>query len=140
MSNFSMVEDTPAHKYEVEALDDTISASITPHIHIKSWHIDVLIVIVGLLALFFFIALGGMFALLGPWVIYIGVLSMRKRPGPGKQLLRIIAAAGLLSLSVAALLAPDAREPWRIAGSVLGLLAGSSYLVVTFFSMRKTFR
>lgn len=140
MFNFSFAEDTPAHKYEVEARDDMISASVTPQISIKSWHIDILIVVMGLLALVFFIAMGGVFALLGPWVIYMGVLSIRKRPGLGRQILRVITGAGLLCLSAAVLLAPAPTGPWRIAGAILGLLAGSSYIATVFFTRRTIVR
>ncbi|HEU0000944.1 MAG TPA: hypothetical protein VFQ36_08605 [Ktedonobacteraceae bacterium] len=140
MPNFSIIEDTPAHTYEGEANKDTTYASKTPQIRIKNWHIDIVVMVVGLLSLVFFIALGDMFALLGPWVIYMGVLSIRKRPGSGQQLLRIVAAVGLLCLSVAVLLVPHASRPWCIAGAILGLLAGSSYLAATLFTMRKTLR
>lgn len=138
MSDFSVAGDTPAHKYAVEASDDTISTSITPQISMKSWHIDMLIVVVGLPTLIFFVTMGGVFALLGPWVIYTGVLSIRKRPGLGRQILRIITGAALLCLSAAVLLAPVHTGPWCFAGGILGLLAGSSYLTATLFTMRKT--
>lgn len=140
MPNFSVAEDTPAHTYEVQATDDTICASKTPQIHIKTWHIDIVVIVIGLLALVFFIAMGGMFALLGPWVIYMGVLSIRKRPGSGRRTLRIVAVAGLLCLSAAVLLVPHASRPWCITGGILGLLAGSSYLAATLFTMRKNMR
>jgi hypothetical protein len=138
MSDFSVAGDTPAHKYAAEASDDTTTTSITPQISMKSWHIDMLIVVVGLPTLIFFVAMGGVFALLGPWVIYTGVLSIRKRPGLGRQILRIITGAALLCLSAAVLLAPVHTGPWCFAGGILGLLAGASYLTATLFTMRKT--
>lgn len=140
MPNFSIAEDTPAHTYDVEATDDTTYASKTPRIRIKNWHIDIVVMVIGLLALVFFIAMGGMFALIGPWVIYMGVLSIRKRSGVGRQMLRIITATGLLCLSAAVLLVPHASRPWCIVGAILGLLAGLSYLAATLFIIRKNMR
>jgi hypothetical protein len=96
--------------------------------------------VVGLLALVFFVALGGVFALLGPWVIYMGVVSIRKRSGLGWQILRIITGAALLCLSAAVLLATASARPWCIAGAILGLLAGSSYIAPVFFARRKILR
>ena len=140
MSNFSVAEDTPAHTYEMRASDETIPAPVTPQIHVKSWHIDILMIVMGLLALFFFIAMGGVFALLGPWVIYMGVLSIRKSLGLGQQILRIITGVALLFLSVAVLLASAPNGPWCIVGALLGLLVGSSYIANVFFTRRNILR
>jgi hypothetical protein len=92
---------------------------------------------VGVPALVFFIALGGAFALLGPGVIYMGILSIRKRAGLGRQLLRIMTAVALGSLSLAALLAPVHTNSWCIAGSILGLFTGTIYLALTLLTMCK---
>src|SRR5689334_21770860 len=106
MSNFSLVEDMPSRRYEVAKSNATHAAQATSQTGAKSWQIEVLAIVVGIPALVFFIALGGAFALLGPRAIYMGVLSIRKRAGLGKQLLRIITAVALYGLSIAALLAP----------------------------------
>src|SRR5689334_8325998 len=98
MPNVSIVEDTPPHTYEVATSDARRIASATSHRDARSWHIDVLVVVVGLPALMFFVALGGTFALFGPGVIYLGVLSIRARAGLGKQLLPIITGAALCCL------------------------------------------
>jgi hypothetical protein len=85
----------------------------------------------------FFIALGGAFALLGPGVIYMGILSIRKRAGLGKQLLRIMTAVALCSLSMTALLGPVHTNPWCIGGSILGLFIGTIYLALTLLTICK---
>ena len=137
MSDFSIAGDTPAHRCKAEVSDETLSASALPRISVKSWQIDILLVILGLPALVFFVALGGAFGLLGPWVIYMGVLSIRKRKGSGGHLLRILTGASLFCLSAAALLASIHLRSWRVAGGLLGLLAGASYLATTLVTMRK---
>jgi len=137
MSNFSLVEDTPPHRYQEVETSSARFASATSQTGVKSWQIDMLVVIVGLSALLFFVALGGAFALLGPGVIYMGVLSIRKRAGLGRQLLRIITGAALCCLSAAVLLAPVHANFWRISGGILCLLAGSSYIAAVFLDRRK---
>ena len=137
MSDFSIAGNTPERTYEEDTSVDTIHAPVTSQVSIESWHIDILVVIIGLLALAFFIAMGDVFALLGPWVIYMGVLSIRKRSGSGWKMLRIITGASLLCLSMAVLLLPGHTGPWYILGGVLGLLGGSGYLMPTLITLRQ---
>ncbi len=137
MSNLLVAEDAPTHKYGVPAPADTVPALVKPEETIKGWHIDILVVVVGLLALFFFVALGEVFALVGPWLIFTGVLSIRKRPSSGRQLLCIVTGAGLLCLSAAVFLLPHHAGSWCAVGGVLGLLGGSGYLAATIVTMRK---
>lgn len=138
MSNFSLAGDTPPHRYRVAKSNDVHVASATSQTGVKNWHIDILVVMVGLSALVFFVALGGAFALVGPGVIYMGILSTRKRACLGRKLLRIITGAAVFFLSAAALLAPAHTGPWRIVGSILGLLASVMYLATTLLTRRKT--
>ena len=138
MSNFSLAGNTPPHEYRVAKSNGLRVAPATSQTGVKSWQIDILMVIVGLSALVFFVALGGAFALFGPGVIYIGILSTRKRACLGRKLLRIITGATVFFLSAAALLAPVHTGPWRIVGSILGLLASTIYLANTLSTMRKT--
>lgn len=137
MSHFSLVEDMPSHRYEVAKSNTIHAAQATSHTGAKSWQIEVLAIVVGVPALVFFIALGGVFALLGPGVIYIGILSIRKRAGLGKQLLGIITGVALCGLSIAALLAPVHSNSWCIAGSILGLFTGTIYLALTLLTLCK---
>ena len=137
MSNFLVAEDAPTHKYGVAAPAATVPAIVKPEETSKGWHIDMLVVVVGLLALIFFVALGEVFALVGPWLIFTGVLSIRKRPGSGRQLLRIVTGVGLLCLSASVFLLPHHAGSWCVVGGILGLLAGSGYLAATLFTMRK---
>ena len=136
MSRFSFVENTPAHICEVSG--DTVSASATSQTRIKIWQIEILVVLVGLVALTFFIALGGVFALLGPWMIYMGVVSIRMNPGSARRILCIITGAGLLCLSAAVLLARGPGRPWCFTGGILCLFSGAGYLAAALFMMRKT--
>ena len=46
---------------------------------VKQWCVTLLVVIVGLLALCSFLLMGGVFALIGPWVIFVGALCIMKR-------------------------------------------------------------
>lgn len=137
MSNVLLVEDTPPRRYEVAESNTTQVASTTSQTSVKSWQIDTLVVVVGLPTLVYFVSLGGAFALLGPGVIYMGILSIRKRTGQGKQLLRIITGAALFCLSAAALLASVHTGNWHVAGSILCLLASAMYLATTLLAMSK---
>ena len=52
--------------------------SRTSHGELKQWCIEICSSIIGLLTLFFFLAMGGIFALLGPWVIIAGACQSGK--------------------------------------------------------------
>jgi hypothetical protein len=137
MPDFSLVEEMPSHRYEVAKSNTTNAAQAISQTGAKSWQIEVIAIIVGVSALVFFIALGGAFALLGPGVIYMGILSIRKRAGLGRQLLRIMTAVALGSLSLGALLGPVHTSSWCIGGSILGLFTGTMYLVLTLLTVCK---
>src|SRR5690349_11318703 len=134
MSNYSLVGDTPPHRYEAAESKRTRFAWATPQTNMKSWQIDMLMIVGGLSALTFFVAQGGVFALLGPGTIYIGILSIRKRAGLGRQFLRILTGEALCCLNTAMILAPVHANPWRISGAILGLLAGLGYIASVFSS------
>jgi hypothetical protein len=139
MSNYSLVEDTLPGRYEVAKSNSTTHvASATSHTDVKSWQIDMLVVVVGLPTLVFFVALGGAFALLGPGIIYMGILSMRKRACLGRQLLRIITGIALLCLSTVALLSAAQTDLWHVASSILCLLAGSGFITTVLLARRKS--
>jgi hypothetical protein len=53
--------------------------SRSPRDEFKGWFVTILIVIIGLLALFFFLSMGSVFALIGPWIILAGTLLAAKR-------------------------------------------------------------
>lgn len=103
--------------------------SRTSHGELNQWCIEICSSIIGLLTLFFFLAMGGIFALLGPWVIIAGALSVRK--GPAQQVWRFITGAGILSLSVMALLLPSHTGYWGTIGGMLGLLGELGYFAIT---------
>lgn len=103
--------------------------SRTPPAELKQCCIEVCSSIIGLLTLFFFLAMGGMFALLGPWVILAGAQVVRK--GPARQVWSFITGAGILSLSVMALLLPSHIGYWGTIGGLLGLLGELGCIVIT---------
>ena len=55
------------------------SVSATSNSELKQWCLAVCFVVFGLVALFSFLLMGGIFALLGPWVILAGTLAATKR-------------------------------------------------------------
>ena len=134
MSNLSMIENTAAHKYEIAVPAATIPVSAKPKATITAWCIDVLVILVGIPALVFFIALGGVFALIGPWAILMGVLSIRKR----LKYQGFIAGVVLFILSIAGLLLPNQTGPWCTFCGVLGLVGGLGYLAMTLLDIRKS--
>ena len=103
----------------------------------ERWCMSILIIVVGLPALMFFLAIGGMFALVGPWVILSGIQAARKRPG--WQVLGIITGGGFLFLGATALLLPIHAGCLDLMCGVAVLLLGLGYLAITLFMMRKTF-
>lgn len=117
--------------YSQSVSQETVSrfGSRTSESELKQWCIAICSSIAGLLALFFFLVMGGIFALVGPWVIIAGAQSVRK--GPGWQVLSYITGAGLLFLSVMALLLPSHAGCWGTIGGMLGLLGELGYIAIT---------
>jgi hypothetical protein len=103
----------------------------------KRWYISIFIIIIGLPVLLFFLALGGLCALAGPFVILMGIQTIRKRPG--WQVLGIIAGGGFLFLGATILLLPMHAVLSDAIGGIAVLLLGFGYLATTLFVMRKTF-
>ena len=101
----------------------------------KHWSASITIIIVGLPALLFFLAMGGMFALIGPWIILIGIQSVRIQPGC--HLLRFITGGGFLILGVIALLFPIKQVVLGHVGGLALLLLGLAYLITTLFVLCK---
>jgi len=59
----------------------TSPVSAAPAGEIKQWCVTLGTIVVGLLALGIFLVEGGVFATIGPWVIFAGALVLRKRSG-----------------------------------------------------------
>jgi hypothetical protein len=136
MSNASSIKSSAAHKKRIAVPADTIPVSARPKVGIKNWYIDFLVIVVGLPSLVFFVALGGVFALTGPWVILIGVVSIKKRA----RYLSFIAGVILLLLSTVGLLLPNQTGSWSTVCGLLGLFGVLGYLTMTLLDMRKSLR
>ena len=103
----------------------------------KRWCISILIIMIGLPALLFFLATGGLCALAGPFVILMGIQTIRKRSG--WQVLGIITGGCFLFLGATILLLPIHAVLSNAIGGIAVLLLGSGYLATTLFVMRKKF-
>lgn len=98
---------------------------------------DVCSTVVGLLALYLFLLMGGIFAFLGPWVILAGTHSVMKR----SRVLGSITGGTFLCLGVMAFLLPNHAGNWGAIGGLLALCCGLRYLgmVVNVKIQRQTF-
>jgi hypothetical protein len=67
---------THAHRAAKEIEDRP--GSVRPNSEITQWCITICIIVVGLFALFFFAHMGGMSALVGPWIILAVSLLVQK--------------------------------------------------------------
>lgn len=136
MSNSSFIKSSAAHKKRIAVPAGTMPVSARPKVGFKNWYIDFLVIVVGLPSLVFFVALGGVFALTGPWVILMGVVSIKKR----SRYLDFIAGVVLLFLSTVGLLLPNQTGSWGTVCGLLGLVGVLGYLVMALLDMRKSLR
>ena len=91
----------------------------------------------GLLALFFFLSIGGLFVIIAPWVILAGIQSAMKRTG--WQFLGILTGVIFIAMGVAALVLPGHSGPWHsgfIAG-LTGIIGGAGYIGFMLWEMSK---
>jgi hypothetical protein len=110
----------------------------TPGCGLKEWCLVISSIIIGLLALFFLVSQGGIFAYVAPWVILGGTLALTKRPG--WQAVGLLTGAAFFYLGVAALFPANHHHGQHIACAVLGLLGGPGFIAITLFEMRKRAR
>ena len=91
----------------------------------------------GLLALFFFLSMGGLFAVIAPWVILAGIQSAMKRTG--WQFLGILTGVVFIALGLAALLLPIHSGSWdsRLIAGLMGVIGGLGYTSFILWEMRK---
>jgi hypothetical protein len=115
----------------------TRSSPAKPDTASKRWCISIFIIVIGLPALLFFLATGGLFTLAGPFVILMGIQTLRKRPG--WQVLGIITGGCFLFLGAAILLLPVHAAFSNAMSGIAVLLLGFGYLATTLFVMRKKF-
>lgn len=145
MSDLSLVEDRPSHQDEpaqriqmpVQIKDTRIPAKphAKPHARMYGLYIDVLAALLGLVFLFFYTAMGSGFAVLGPWIILMGIFSYQKRAG--WKAMGLLTGMGMIGISLALLLSADHHTLLCITGMLLGVLSGSLFLIVTIARMRR---
>jgi hypothetical protein len=58
---------------------DTRFGSRTSDDELTHWCIDICSSVIGLFTLFFFLAMGGIFALVGPWLIFVVIHLVRQK-------------------------------------------------------------
>ena len=134
MSNSSSTKSSAAHEKRIEVPTSTIPVSASPNVGIKNWYIEFLVIVIGLPSLVFFVALGGVFALTGPLVILMGVVSIKKRA----RYLGFIAGVVLFFLSTVGLLLPNHTGYLGNVCGLLGLVGVLGYLAIALLDMRKS--
>ena len=65
--------------YRVAQGKNTGAFSLSAQDDVEGWGMIILSLVVGLLALGFFLALGGMFALIGPWMVFAAAHLVRQK-------------------------------------------------------------
>lgn len=93
----------------------------------KQLYVIVCSTVVGLLVLYLFLMMGGIFAFLAPWVIVAGTRVNGQKAGG--QVWSFVTGMMFLCLGLAALFIANHMGVLSIAGGLLGLLCGLRYLV-----------
>lgn len=120
--------------YRYNFASKVTSPMLAPEDDARTLWMEVFSVLAGLLALFCFMSLGGLFAQIAPWVILAGTRSAMKCPG--WQVLGMLTGVSSLTMGSAALLSVGAGHWGQIAG-LLGLSGGMGYLVFVLSDVRK---
>ncbi len=111
-----------------------MTVPVQPQDKSSEWWLIVFPIIAGLLALFCFLSLGGLFAIVAPWVILGAIQSATKRTG--WQILGMITGITFIGMGIAALLLAHASSTRSVAG-VMGLIFGVWYIGITLWEMVK---
>jgi hypothetical protein len=84
-----IIIESNAHSYCIQKERETRAVSMSADGDIEEWGTIILSIVIGLLALWFFLAMGGIFALIGPWMIFATIhLVQQKRDRKVGGLLR----------------------------------------------------
>jgi hypothetical protein len=136
MNSIRLAENNASRSDLAMKYTNTGSASTGSNKASKRWYVSILFIFVGLPALLFFLALGGIFALLGPFVILAGIQAVKKRHG--WQVLGVMTGGGFLLLGATTCFLPiNAGLLGQIGGIALPFL-GLGYFAITLLEMRKT--
>ncbi len=85
-----------AHCYRIPKGKEARAVSISADDEVEGWATIFLSIVVGLLALWFFLAMGGIFALVGPWMIFTSIHLVRKVGRHlSQQALQLVASIGI---------------------------------------------
>lgn len=130
-------EQTTVRYQIVSKGDDDMPVPAEPPDEAKTGWIIVFPIAAGLLALFFYLSMGGLFAVIAPWVILAGIQSAMKRTG--WQFLGILTGVTFTGLGVAALLLPGHSGSWNSAfiAGWMGVIGGLGYTGFMLWEMRK---
>jgi hypothetical protein len=93
----------------------------------KQLYVIVCSTVVGVLVLYLFLMMGGIFAFLAPWVIIAGTRVNAQKAG--WRVWSFVTGMMFLCLGLAALFIPNHIGDLSITGGLLGLLCGLRYLV-----------
>ncbi len=111
-----------------------MTVPVQPQDESREWWLIVFPIAAGLLALFSFLSLGGLFAIVAPWIILGAIQSATKRTG--WQILGMITSITFIGMGAAALLLAHASSNRSVAG-VMGLICGVWYIGITLWEMVK---
>jgi len=127
-----------AVRYQVVSKGDhNVPVSEGPGDETSTWWVILFPTVAGLLALFFFLSIGGLFAVIAPWVILAGIQSAMKRKG--WQFVGILTGVIFTALGIAALLVHSHggfSGSGFIAG-LMGIIGGLGYIAFMLWEMRK---
>jgi hypothetical protein len=125
-------------RYQVVSKGDyEMPVPVEPSDEARAWWVILFPIVVGILALFFFLSMGGLFAVIAPWVILAGIQSVMKRKG--WQFVGILTGVIFIALGVAALVLPGHSGSWHsgfIAG-LTGIIGGAGYIGFMLWEMSK---
>lgn len=74
----SIIE-SKAHSYSIPKERETRAVSMSADGEIEEWGTIILSITIGLLTLWFFLAMGGIFALVGPWMIFATIHLVQQK-------------------------------------------------------------
>jgi hypothetical protein len=125
-------------RYQVVSKGDhEMPVPAEPSNEARAWWVILFPIVIGILALFFFLSMGGLFAVIAPWVILAGIQSVMKRKG--WQFVGILTGIIFIALGVAALILPGHGGSWHsglIAG-LTGIIGGAGYIGFMLWEMSK---
>jgi hypothetical protein len=130
-------EKTTVRYQVVSKGDQNTPVSEGPSDETSTWWVILFPIVAGLLALFFFLSIGGLFAIIAPWVILAGIQSAMKRKG--WQFVGILTGVVFTALGIAALLVHNhsGSSGSDLIAGLMGIIGGLGYIGFMLWEMRK---